>query len=147
MRKTIRLTETDLTNIVKRVIEEQTNKSSFTFGDKIKNKITQFMHGDGNTDDEMKLADELVKNIENGNFKNGNLFGGDKSGVGYLKVRMDDGVYFLLPWLNKGGMHGAGTPFTVIKTPEGGEFRITSKRFTTNLLKYIDSDKINQQKS
>ena len=43
-------------------------------------------------------------------------------------------------------MRGAGTPYTIIKTPEGGEFRINSKGFTTNLLKYIESDKINQQK-
>ena len=103
MKKVVRLTESDLMKIVKRVIQED---AGFTFGDKVKNTIKGAVGLGQTTDDEERLADDIMMAVENGDFevvKTHHAIGGPQYVTSHtIKLNLKDGTglpAFLLPGL------------------------------------------------
>jgi hypothetical protein len=135
MKKVVRLTESDLIRIVKRVIQED---GGFTFGDKVKNKLKGAIGLDNTTDDESRLADDIVSAVESGDYeilKKKHAMGGPKYVVGYkISVPLKGGDYIVEP-----GNSASFGYSTMIETPRGEKFRLEQSGFTKKLIKLIKS--------
>jgi hypothetical protein len=133
-----KVTESDLTRLVRRVIQED---GGFTFGDKVKNKLKNITGYDIITDDESRLADDIMSAVERGDYEileRINADAGPKYILGYkIRVPLKNGVYIVEP-----GEIGAtlGNPYrTWIQTPEGKEFKMEQSGFTKKLIRLIKS--------
>ena len=138
MKKIIRLTESDLTRIVKRVIEE----NSFTFGDKVRGKLGKFFGVPETTDYEKRLADEIMDNVENGDFEIENKTDG-YVGKGFtIKIDLEDGEYKVQPRKER---RGVATDiydlYTIIETPSGEKIHINAKGYTNKLIDLINTSR------
>ena len=67
MKKVVRLTESDLIKIVKKVIQEDEN--GFTFGDKVRNKVGSFFGLEDETRTFKMIGEELYKKVKNGDYE------------------------------------------------------------------------------
>ena len=136
MKKVVRLTESDLIKIVKRVIQED---GGFTFGDKIKNKLKNVTGYDTITDDESRLADDIMSAVENGDYEILDRItrpeGFNKHIDGYkISVSLKDGDYIVTP-LNTFRFEYV----TSVKTPSGEVFRFEQSGFAKKLIRLIKS--------
>jgi len=135
--KIIRLTEDDLTRIVKRVIEEQT----FTIGDKVKNKLGKLVGIPERTDDEKRLADDIMSKVESGDYNMlDDKFGSDSHGRYTIKVVLHDKPYTvsIKKLIKVDGVPG-GNVETIVKTPDGHKIFLP-KGFTNKLINLIQKD-------
>jgi hypothetical protein len=137
MKKTIRLSEDDLARIVKRVIEEQT----FTFGDKVKNKLGKLVGIPERTDDEKRLADDIMSKVESGDYNMlDDKFGSDSHGKYTIKVVLHDKPYTInIKKLMKVASVPGGGVETIVKTPDGHTIFLP-KGFTNKLINLIKKD-------
>jgi hypothetical protein len=136
MKKVVRLTESDLFKIVKRVIQED---SGFTFGDKIKNKLKNVTGYDTITDDESRLADDIMSAVENGDYEILDRItrpeGFNKHIDGYkISVSLKDGDYIVTP-MNTFRFEYV----TSVRTPSGEVFRFEQSGFAKKLIRLIKS--------
>jgi len=137
MKKTIRLSEDDLTRIVNRVIEEQT----FTFGDKVRNKLGKLVGIPERTDDEKRLADDIMSKVESGDYDMlDDSFGGDSHGRYTIKVMLHDEPYTvnIKKLIKVEGVPSGGVE-TIVKTPDGHKIFLP-KGFTNKLINLIQQD-------
>jgi hypothetical protein len=137
MKKTIRLSEDDLARVVKRVIEEQT----FTIGDKVKNKLGKLVGIPEITDDEKRLADDIMSKVQSGDYNMlDDKFGSDSHGRYIIKVVLHDKPYNvnIKKLIKVDGVPG-GNVETIVKTPDGHKIFLP-KGFTNKLINLIQKD-------
>jgi hypothetical protein len=137
MKKTIRLSEDDLARVVKRVIEEQT----FTIGDKVKNKLGKLVGIPEITDDEKRLADDIMSKVQSGDYNMlDDKFGSDSHGRYTIKVVLHDKPYNvnIKKLIKVDGVPG-GNVETIVKTPDGHKIFLP-KGFTNKLINLIQKD-------
>jgi hypothetical protein len=126
----------NMTESIKRAIQED---SGFTFGDKIKNKLKNITGYDTITDDESRLADDIMSAVENGDYKILDRIirpeGFNKHIDGYkISVSLNDGDYIVTP------MNTFRFDYvTSVKTPSGEVFRFEQSGFAKKLIKLIKS--------
>lgn len=138
MKKVVRLTESDLIKIVKRVIQED---DGFTFGDKVRNKIKGAVGLRQFTDDEERLADDIMTAVENGDFevlRTHHAIAGPQYVLSHtIKLNLKDGTYIVHP---SDSIHYGYT--TEVTPPRGPQLRLKQSGFTKKLMKLIkDSDR------
>jgi hypothetical protein len=140
MKKTIRLTESDLIKIVQRVIKEQeTDESTFTFGDKVRNKLGKLVGLPERTDDEERLADDILNKVESGDYNMlDDTFEGSSTGWFKFKVSLEDGN-FNVRVSKLRSLEGANRIETIVKTPDGKTVYLP-KGFTKKLIDLIKKD-------
>jgi hypothetical protein len=133
MKKVVRLTESDLIKIVKRVIQED---AGFTFGDKVKNTIRGAVGLRQPTDDEERLADDIMTAVENGDFevvKTHHAMAGPQYVLSHtIKLNLKDGTYIVHPY--ESIHYGYNTEVT---PPRGPKLRLGQSGFTKKLMKLI----------
>jgi hypothetical protein len=141
MKKTIRLTESDLINIVKRAVkEQQLNEDTFTFGDKVRNKLGKLVGLPGRTEDDEKLADDILSKVESGEYE---VLDGYRSYMipnGYkITLSLDGEDYTVKVSKERLGIEGGAFSTTthVIK-PNGEKVNIPGKGFALKIMKLID---------
>jgi hypothetical protein len=137
MKKTIRLSEDDLARVVKRVIEEQT----FTIGDKVKNKLGKLVGIPEITDDEKRLADDIMSKVQSGDYNMlDDKFGSDSHGRYTIKVVLHDKPFTvnIKKLIKVDGVPG-GNVETIVKTPDGHKIFLP-KGFTNKLINLIQKD-------
>jgi hypothetical protein len=136
MKRIIRLTESDLTRIVKRVIEEN---DSFTFGDKVRGKLGKFFGVPETGDYEKKLATEIMNKVESGDFEIENKTDG-YVGKGFtIKIVLEDGEYKVQPRKERRGVAtDIYDSYTIIETPNGEKKHINAKGYTNKLIDLIN---------
>lgn len=143
MKKTIRLTESDLIKIVQRVIKEQeTDESAFTFGDKVRNKLGKLVGIPERTDDEERLADDIMSKVESGDYNMlKDNFGDSDYGSYKIKVILHDEPYTVIvsKYMMIGGGHPSGGAETEVVTPDGESIPFP-KGFSNKLISVIKSD-------
>ena len=143
MKKTIRLTESDLIKIVHRVIKEQeTDESAFTFGDKVKNKLGKLVGIPEKTDDEERLADDIMSKVESGDYNMlRDEFGDSNHGSYKIRVILHNEPYSVS--VTKHTKIGSGFPYggseTKVETPDGHTVYLP-KGFSNKLISVIKSD-------
>jgi hypothetical protein len=136
MAKIIRLTESDLARIVKRVIEED----SLTFGDKVRNKLGKIVGIPETTEDEERLADDILSKVESGDYEIlDDKFHGTSQGWYKIKVSLEDGNYGVKA-SRTSTPEGAIITDTLVKTPDGEKIYLP-KGYTNKLIKTIKNDK------
>ena len=139
MKKTIRLTESDLIKIVQRVIKEQeTDESALTFGDKVRNKLGKLVGFPERTDDEERLADDIMSKVESGDY---NMlrddFGNADWGSYKIRVILHDEPYTVIVTKYL-GLRPPGSE-TKVETPDGHTVYLP-KGFSNKLISAIKSD-------
>ena len=136
MARIVRLTESDLVRLVKRVI----NEDAFTFGDKVRGKIDKVLWGiEQENPDEKQLANDIYNKVESGDFEVTDSMDGFV-GKGYkISVRMDDGVYLVKAQKRKISLEGPKVYSTEITTPKGENVYIGSSGYTKKLMDLIGS--------
>ena len=143
MKKILRLTEQDLVRLVKRIIKEQpsdVDESAFTFGDKVKNKLGKLVGIPERTDDEGRLADDIMNKVESGDYDMLNdTFGNGNYGYYKIKVMLHNKPYNVrVKRIEKIDFPGGGTE-TKVDTPDGHTVYLP-KGFTNKLINIIKSD-------
>ena len=140
MKKIIRLTESDLIKIVNKVIsEQQFNEDTFTFGDKVRNKLGKLVGLPERTDDEERLADDILNKVERGSYDMiGDSFEGSSTGWFKFKVSLEDGD-FNVRVSKLRSLEGANRIETIFKTPDGKTVYLP-KGFTKKLIDLIKKD-------
>ena len=148
MKKVVRLTESDLVRIVKRVINE--DDGAFSFGDKIKSKLGSALFGiKPSSDEESKLADAILSKVESGDFsvQNSDEYSND---ITYdFTVTLADGDYFCTVYKNIPPGSPTSTWYygTKVKTPDGEKIHFNEKGFANKLIRLIkNSDKVSRYK-
>ena len=143
MAKIVRLTESDLIKLVNRVIKEQpeVDESTFTFSDKVKNKLGKLVGIPERTDDEKRLADDIMSKVENGDYNMlDDKFGSDSYGRYTIKVVLHDKPYTInIKKLMKVASVPGGGVETIVKTPDGHTIFLP-KGFTNKLINLIQKD-------
>ena len=143
MAKIVRLTESDLIKLVNRVIKEQpeVDESTFTFSDKVKNKLGKLVGIPERTDDEKRLADDIMSKVENGDYNMlDDKFGSDSYGRYTIKVVLHDKPYTVnIKKLIKVDSVPGGNVETIVKTPDGHKIFLP-KGFTNKLINLIQKD-------
>jgi hypothetical protein len=141
MAKIIRLSEADLTRIVKRVIEEQQlSEDTFTFGDKVRNKLGKLVGLPERTEDDEKLADDILSKVESGEYE---VLDGYRSYMipnGYkITLSLDGEDYTVKVSKERIGIEGGAfsTTTRVIK-PNGEKVNIPGKGFALKIMKLVD---------
>lgn len=133
MKKVVRLTESDLIKIVKRVIQED---AGFTFGDKVKNTIKGAVGLRQFTDDEERLADDIMTSVENGDFevvRTHHAMAGPQYVLSYtIRLNLNGGTYIVHPYES---MHYGY--ITDVTPPRGPQIRLEQSGFTKKLMKLI----------
>jgi hypothetical protein len=139
MKKIIRLTESDLTRIIRQVIKEN---DSFTFGDKVRGKLGKFFGVPETTDYEKRLADEIMESVENGDFEIENKTDG-YVGKGFtIKIDLEGGEYKVqLRKERRGVATDIYDLYTIIETPSGQKMHINAKEYTKKLIDLINSSR------
>jgi hypothetical protein len=142
MKKVIKLTESDLMRLVKRVIKEQNevDESSFTFGDKIKGKLGKMVGIPETTDDEMRLADDILSVVERGDYEVLDTYtGSHMRPKGHkIKVSLGDGDYIVKIAQERRNPVSGTMTYTNVTTPDGEDINILAKGFTNKLIDLID---------
>ena len=142
MKKIIRLTESDLVRLVKKVIKEQTSneveESSFTFGDKVRGKLGKLFDIPETSDDEKRLAEDILAKVESGEYDVLDTFEGFITPKGYkIKVSLNDGDYIVKIKKERTGLEGGHLTYTNVTTPDGEVVNIMAKGFTNKLIDLI----------
>jgi len=136
MKRIVRLTESDMVRLVKRVIKEQMDESAFTFGDKVKGKLGKVFGLPETTDDEKRLSEDILSAVEGGNY---DVL--DTYVSGYkLKVFLNDGEYIVVIKKERIGLEGGSSTYTNITTPDGEKVNIMAKGFTNKLIGLVKRD-------
>jgi hypothetical protein len=137
MKKVIRLIESDLIRIVKRGIQED---STFTFGDKVRDKIGGFIGLPKTTKDEARLADDILSAVESGNYEVLESHSGYAIPKGFdIEVSLNDGEYRVFTG-KKRRLEGGSSTYTTVTTPDGYNVNILAKGFTNKLIDLIKKD-------
>ncbi len=132
-KRIVRLTESDLVRLVKRVI----NEDAFTFGDKVRSKLGKIVGLREKTPDEKQVANDIYNKVESGDFEVTDSMDGFV-GKGYkISVRMDDGVYLVKAQKRKTSLEGPKVYSTEITTPKGGFVYVGSSGYTKKLMDLI----------
>jgi hypothetical protein len=139
MKKTIRLTESDLVYLVKRVIKEsEVEESAFTFGDKVRGKLGKFALGiPERTDDEKRLAEDILAKVESGEYEVLETYNSFIVPKGFkIKVPLNDGDYFVDIKKQKINLEAHITN-TMVTTPDDEEVIIPGSGFANKLINLI----------
>lgn len=144
MKKIIRITESDLVGLVKRVIKEQSEveESALTFGDKIKGKLGKLVGIPETSEEEKELAEEILAKVANGDYEILESYSSFVKPKGHeIRVTLNDGDYIVKIKKEMINMDASMT-YTNITTPDGEQINILAKGYTNKLIKLIDrSDK------
>jgi hypothetical protein len=141
MKKTIRLTESDLIKIVKRVVkEQQLNEDTFTFGDKLRNKLGKIIGLPERTEDDERLADDILSKVESGEYEVLDGYGSYMIPKGYKIIVNLDGDDYVVKVVKErisieGGAYSTSTQVT---KPDGEKINIPGKGFALKIMKLID---------
>jgi hypothetical protein len=140
MKKVIRLSEDDLTRIVKRVIEEQLNEDSFTFGDKVRNKLGKLVGLPERTDDEERLADDILSKVESGEYDVLDGYGSYMIPKGYkIVVNLDGEDYIIKVVKERTSIEGGASSTSTYVTKSNGEkINIPGKGFAQKIMRLVD---------
>ena len=134
MKKVIRLTESDLTRIVQRVISES---EPFTFGDKVRDTLGPLVGISRTSESEKVLARKILDKVESGEYeKVGNTDGIVGRGK-TIKVNLEDGEYIVSPRKERVALTNSFITSTMVKTPSGDRFMIPGKGFAKKLMELI----------
>jgi transcription antitermination factor NusA-like protein len=143
MKKIIRLTESDLVKLVNRVIKEQSevDESAFTFGDKVRNKLGKLVDIPETSDDEKRLAEDILAKVESGEYDVLDTFDSFELPKGYrIKVSLNDGDYIVKIKKERVNLAGGHLTYTNVTTPDGEKVNILAKGFTNKLIDLIKKD-------
>ena len=141
MKRIVRLTESDITRLVERVIKEQMDESAFTFGDKVRGKLGKLVGIPETTDDEKRLSEDILSAVEGGEYDVLDTYGGYAMPDGYkLKVFLNDGEYIVAIKKERINLEGATSTYTNITTPDGEKVNIMAKGFTNKLIGLVKRD-------
>ena len=134
MKKVIRLTESDLTRIVQRVISES---EPFTFGDKVRDTLGPLVGISRTSESEKVLARKILDKVESGEYEKV----GDTDGIvgrgKTIKVNLEDGEYIVSPRKERVALSNSFITSTMVKTPSGDRFMIPGKGFAKKLMELI----------
>ena len=136
MKKTIRLTESDLINIVKRVINENT----FSFGDNVRNKLGKLVGLPERTEDDEKLAEDILSKVESGDYEVLDGYASYRIPNGYkITLSLDGEDYTVRVTKERIGIEGGAFSTSTRVTKSNGEkINIPGKGFALKLMKLID---------
>jgi hypothetical protein len=133
-KKIIKLTESDLTRIVQRVISES---EPFTFGDKVRDTLGPLVGISRTSESEKVLARKILNKVENGEYEKvgdtDGIFGRGKT----IKVNLEDGEYIVSPRKERVALSNSFIISTMVKTPSGDRFMIPGKGFAKKLMELI----------
>ena len=119
---------------VKPILGEQVDESAFTFGDKVKNKLEKIVGVPEITDDEKRLANDILTAVENGDYDVLKKFNYNVEGY-EIKVPLSDGDYSVTAKIE----YGYTNEYSVfITTPDGEQVDIWAKGFTKKLVNLIE---------
>lgn len=135
MKKVVRLSEQELVRLVKRVIQED---GAFSFGDKVRNKLGTIVGIPSHTEDETRLADDIMDCVQKGEFefvKSWDSF----RGKGYsINVELHGEEYNVRPQQELiGNIDGQRIYRTYVKTQNGEISPIQASGFTKKLMELI----------
>jgi len=134
MGKIIKLTESDLTRIVQRVISES---EPFTFGDKMRDKLGTLVGIPQTGESEKVLAQKILDKVESGDYEKV----GDTDGIvgkgKTIKINLEDGEYIVSPRKERIALTNSFMISTMVKTPSGDRFSIPGKGFAKKLMGLI----------
>lgn len=134
MKKVVRLSEQDLVRLVKRVIQED---GAFSFGDKVRNKLGTIVGTPSYTEDEARLADDIMDCVQKGEFEFVKSWDGFR-GKGYsINVELHGEEYWVRPQKELIGTEGPRVYKTYVTTPSGEIFPIQASGFTKKLMELL----------
>jgi hypothetical protein len=144
MKKVVRLTESDLVRLVKRVINEE---DAFSFGDKLRSKYNKFVwNTPEHSEDEQRLAQDILDCVESGDFELVNKTDA-YVGKGYtIKVNLGGEECKVLPRKERIGIEGAYNYVTYVIPPDGEKIVIRGNGFAKKLLNLLDKSDILKNK-
>ena len=120
-KKIIRLTESDLVNIIKRVINEG---EPFTFGDKLRSKLGTILGYSETSEDEKIMAQKILDKVESGEYTNVSRTDGyHGKGVNFT-VSLEDGDYKV-----SARNQPQNLIYTLVITPDGNKMWISGRGF------------------
>ena len=138
MKKFVRLTESDLIKLVKRVIQED---AAFTFGDKVRDTLGGVIGLPKTTEDESRLAEDILSAVESGNYEVLESHRGFIVPKGFkIEVSLNDGEYLVYTRKEKINFEGGSMTYTTVTTPGGEKVNIMAKGFTNKLINLIKKD-------
>jgi hypothetical protein len=142
MKKTIRLTESDLINIVKRVVkEQQLSEDTFTFGDKVRNKLGKLVGLPERTKNDEKLADDILSKVESGEYEVLEGYDNYRIPKGYkISLSLDGEEYIVKVSKTRKGVieGGALSTSTQVTKPDGEKINIPGKGFAEKIMRLVD---------
>ena len=126
-----------------RLLNEQNevDESSFTFGDKIKGKLGKIVGIPETTDDEMRLADDILSVVERGDYEVLDTYtGSHMRPKGHkIKVSLGDGDYIVKVMTERNNPISGSITYTNVTTPDGEDVKILAKGFTNKLIDLINN--------
>jgi hypothetical protein len=138
MKKVVRLTESDLIRIVKRVIQED---GGITFGDKVRDTLGGIIGLPKTTEDESRLADDILSAVESGNYEVLESHSGFIVPKGFkIEVSLNDGDYLVYIRKEKINYEGGSMTYTTVTTPDGKKVNIMAKGFTNKIINLVKKD-------
>ena len=141
MKRIVRLTESDITRLVERVIKEQMDESAFTFGDKVRDKLGKLLAIPETTDDEKRLGEDILSAVEGGDYDVLDTYRSHTVPKGFkLRVFLNDGEYIVAIKKEIQGLEGLNATYTNVTTPDGEEVNIMAKGFTNKLINLVKKD-------
>ena len=142
MKKVIRLTESDLVRIVKRVISEkssESNEAALTFVDKILDKTIGKLLGVNTTPEEEALAEKVLSAVENGDFEIVRIYKSFMIPKGCeIDVYIDGKIYQVIAKKEKINFDGGSNTWTSIQPPDGDRVGIMASGFTNKIISLVN---------
>lgn len=136
MRKVIRLTESELISLVKRVIKEDED-GAFGFGDKVRDKLGSFIGITPHTDHEKRLADDILDAVMRDDFRALDMTDSFWGRGFTIIVNLGGEDYKVSPRKETVNLEGGSNYITRITAPDGQKVVIGAKGFTKKLIDLI----------
>lgn len=131
MKKIVKLTESDLIHIVKRVIEEG---DPFSFGDKLRGKLGKLVGIPENSEDEKALANDIMDKVNKGEYKVINTSDGIVVTRAVFSVEIMGGKYIVTANKERLDPMHSYIYHTYVKLPNYQKVTISGKNFTQKLI-------------